>query len=73
MKDIGNMCATFPKVYAVQGKKIYFHIDPEGIVQMRNILENTEIKNLDFMKEWSDLVGEANEEDNPYIAVVTCK
>ncbi len=73
VKDIGNMCATFPKVYAVQGKKIYFHIDPEGIVQMRNILENTEIKNLDFMKEWSDLVGEANEEDNPYIAVVTCK
>ncbi len=73
VKDIGNMCATFPKVYAVQGKKIYFHIDPEGVVQMRNILENTEIKNLDFMKEWSDLVGEANEEDNPYIAVVTCK
>lgn len=72
--DISDIPITFPLVRAIQGKKIYFSITPDRIVEICEVLKKSKEKtHQDLLKKITDTLGEIHEMDNPYIAVVTCK
>ncbi|MBQ7823695.1 MAG: 6-bladed beta-propeller [Bacteroidaceae bacterium] len=72
--DINNIPIMHPLIQAVQGKKIYFYVAPDIIAQIIDaIKESTKKEDLELLKKLTDTIGEVDEMDNPYIAVVTCK
>lgn len=72
--DISEIPITFPLVRAIHGKKLYFSVAPDRIVEICEMLKQSKEKeHRDLLKKITDTLGDVNEMDNPYIAVVTCK